>query len=208
MYDFADVQTDATIAPGTNILVTGPPLTGKRRLALDVLAQGADRGDGSIIVTTKDNADTMRSGFRDRIQTSDPPVGIVDCVSNQQRASVPEDDSQVSYVSSPVDMTGIGITVSEYLQEFYQERGLTENRVMLHSISTLLMYSDLETVFRFLHVFTGRIQSADGLGIYLIDTAAHDEQTVNTLKQLFDGVVEVTAEDDTETAVTTTGLAL
>ncbi|ELZ00927.1 hypothetical protein C482_08703 [Natrialba chahannaoensis JCM 10990] len=208
MYDFADVQTNATIAPGTNVLVTGPPLTGKRQLALDVLAQGADRGDGSIIVTTKDNADTIRSGFRDRIQTANPSLGIVDCVSNQQQTNATESDSEISYVSSPVDMTGIGITVSEFLQEFYQERGLTENRVMLHSISTLLMYSDLETVFRFLHVFTGRIQSADGLGIFLIDSAAHDEQTVNTLKQLFDGVVAVSEEDDAETAVTTTGLAL
>ncbi|ADD07290.1 uncharacterized protein Nmag_3748 (plasmid) [Natrialba magadii ATCC 43099] len=207
MYDFADVQPDATIAPGTNVLVTGPPLAGKRRLALDVLAQGAERGDGSIIVTTKDNADTMRSGFSERIQTPDPPLGIVDCVSKQQ-SNATADSDQVSYVSSPNDMTGIGITVSEYLQAFYEKRGLTENRVMLHSISTLLMYSNLETVFRFLHVFTGRIQSADGLGIYLIDSAAHDEQTVNTLKQLFDGVVSVETGDDSDPAVTMTGLAL
>jgi len=61
-------------------------------------------------------------------------------------------------------MTGIGIKLSEYLQEFYETRGVTQNRVLLHSVSTLLMYSDLQTVFRFLHVFTGRIQSADALG--------------------------------------------
>jgi len=30
---------------------------------------------------------------------------------------------------------------------------------MVHSLSTLLMYSDLQTVFRFLHVFTGRIRA-------------------------------------------------
>ncbi|AFZ74512.1 RAD55 family ATPase [Natronobacterium gregoryi] len=207
MYEFADIQTDATIAPGTNILVTGPPLTGKRQLALDVLAQGAERGDGSIIVTTKDNADTIRARCSERTQQESPPLGIVDCVSNQQ-SNESSDSSQVSYVSSPVDMTSIGIAVSRFLEEFYEGRGITENRVMLHSISTLLLYSDLETVFRFLHVFTGRIQSADGLGIYLIDSTAHDEQTVDTLKQLFDGVVNVAPEDGTETTVTTTGLAL
>jgi hypothetical protein len=65
---------------------------------------------------------------------------------------------------------------------------------MVHSLSTLLMYSDLQTVFRFLHVFTGRIQSVDGLGLFCIDSSAHDDQTLNTLKQLFDGLIE-TSED-------------
>jgi hypothetical protein len=64
----------------------------------------------------------------------------------------------------------------------------------VHSLSTLLMYSDLQTVFRFLHVFTGRVQSVDGLGLFAIDDSAHDEQTMNTLKQLFDGIVR-TRED-------------
>jgi hypothetical protein len=56
------------------------------------------------------------------------------------------------------------------------------------------MYSDLQTVFRFLHVFTGRVQSVDGLGLFAIDDSAHDERTMNTLKQLFDGIVR-TRED-------------
>jgi len=60
------------------------------------------------------------------------------------------------------------------------------------------MYSDLQTVFRFLHVFTGRIQSVDGLGLYVIDSSAHDDQTMNTLKQLFDGVVRLDEDGERE----------
>jgi hypothetical protein len=56
------------------------------------------------------------------------------------------------------------------------------------------MYADLQTVFRFLHVFTGRIQSVEGLGLFAIDSSAHDDKTMNTLKQLFDGIV-TTYED-------------
>jgi KaiC/GvpD/RAD55 family RecA-like ATPase len=103
-------------------------------------------------------------------------------------------------------MTGIGIKLSEFLETFYERRGLQENRVLMHSISTLLMYSDLQTVFRFLHVFTGRIQSADGLGLYVVDSSAHDTQTMNTLKQLFDGVIEVDRDDDDEQVVMTAGI--
>ena len=196
MYDLADVLTDTELDPGTNVLVAGPPLTGKREIALDVLASGAQRGDGSIIVTTKDSADKVLSEFLDHADDDDASVGIVDCVTKQRGIGSVDEDSRIKYASSPVDMTGIGIKLSEFLQEFYEVRGHTENRILLDSVSTLLMYSNLQTVFRFLHVFTGRVQSADALGVYVIDSTAHDDQTMNTLKQLFDAVIEVEEGED------------
>ncbi|ELZ12508.1 hypothetical protein C479_03907, partial [Halovivax asiaticus JCM 14624] len=191
MYDLPDVPSADDLDAGTNVLVAGPPLTGKRDLAIEALASGADRGDGSIIVTTKDSADKVLDDLTEAVTVSDPDVGIVDCVTKQRGIGTVDDDPRIKYASSPVDMTGIGIKLSEFLQEFYENRSLTENRILLHSISTLLMYSDLQTVFRFLHVFTGRIQSADALGLCVIDSTAHDDQTMNTLKQLFDVVVEI-----------------
>lgn len=41
MYDLADVLPDVELDPGTNVLVAGPPLTGKRQIAYDILASGA-----------------------------------------------------------------------------------------------------------------------------------------------------------------------
>ena len=208
MYDLADVIPDAEIDPGTNLLVAGPPLTGKRQIAFDILASGADRGDGSIVVTTKDSADKVLETFTDSTTSTDANVGVVDCVTKQRGIGTVDDDPRIKYASSPVDMTGIGIKLSEFLQEFYEGRGLTENRVLLHSVSTLLMYSNLQTVFRFLHVFTGRIQSADAMGVYVIDSTAHDDQTMNTLKQLFDAVIELEeTTDGEEPEIRTAGLS-
>ncbi|GAB3016920.1 RAD55 family ATPase [Natronobiforma cellulositropha] len=207
MYDLADVLPDTEIDPGTNVLIAGPPLTGKRRLALDILARGAQRGDGTIIVTTKDSAEKMLSEFSTAAETTDGvDIGVVDCVTKQRGIGSVEDDPRIKYASSPVDMTGIGIKLSEFLQEFYEVRRLTQNRILLHSVSTLLMYSNLQTVFRFLHVFTGRVQSADALGVYVIDSTAHDDQTMNTLKQLFDVVIEVDG-DGSEPTIRSAGLS-
>jgi KaiC/GvpD/RAD55 family RecA-like ATPase len=198
MYDLSPVL-DATVDPGTNLLVSGPPLTGKRTLALDSLADGVDDGEGAIVVTTKDSAERVLEDFSSRTPYEDRPVAVVDTVTRQQGVSDVVEDERVKYTSSPVDMTGIGIKLSEFLQAFHQDRGIERNRIMLHSLSTLLMYSDLQTVFRFLHVFTGRIQSVDALGLFCIDSSAHDEQTLNTLKQLFDGIV--TTSEDAEPTV-------
>jgi hypothetical protein len=45
-----------------------------------------------------------------------------------------------------------------------------------------------------MHVFTSRIENADAVGVHVIESTAHDEETMNTLIQLFDGVVR-TDED-------------
>jgi len=194
MYDL-DPSFDATVGSGTNLLVSGPPLTGKRSLALDLLSEGTRRGEGAIVVTTKDSAERVLDQYADRVAHETEPIAVVDCVTRQQGVGDATETELVKYASSPVDMTGIGIKLSEILQAFTADRGLDRNRIMIHSLSTLLMYSDLQTVFRFLHVFTGRIQSVGALGLFAIDSTAHDEQTMNTLKQLFDGVI-TTAEDE------------
>jgi hypothetical protein len=195
MYDLTP-HLDAEVAPGTNLLLTGSPLSGKRSLAMDVLAEGTAEGEGAIVVTTKDGAERVLRDYENRTAYEGKPVAVVDCVTRQQGADV-RDSDRIKYASSPVDMTGIGIKLSEFLQAF-GDRGIDRNRIMVHSLSTLLMYADLQTVFRFLHVFTGRIQSVDGLGLFSIDSSAHDEQSLNTLKQLFDGIVTVPDEGDIE----------
>ena len=185
---------DAEVEPGTNILLTGPPLSGKRSIMMDILAAGTERDEGAIVVTTKDSADRVLRDYEKRVPYEGEPVAVVDCVTRQQGGDIRESD-RIKYASSPVDMTGIGIKLSEFLQAF-GDRGIEQNRVMVHSLSTLLMYSDLQTVFRFLHVFTGRIQSVNGLGLFSIDSTAHDDQTMNTLKQLFDGIITTHEEGE------------
>ncbi|ELZ86060.1 hypothetical protein C453_09593 [Haloferax elongans ATCC BAA-1513] len=202
MYDLGP-DLDAEVEPGTNLLISGPPLTGKRALALDILAAGTEKGEGAVIVTTKDGAERVLNDYAKRIDYEGKPVSVVDCVTRQQGVGDVRDDERVKYTSSPVDMTGIGIKLSEVLQEYYQQRGLEQNRIMLHSLSTLLMYADLQTVFRFLHVFTGRIQSVGGLGLFAIDADAHDDRTMNTIKQLFDGII--TTHEDAEPDVRLAG---
>ncbi len=193
MYDLRP-QFDEAVEPGTNLLFTGPPLTGKRQIMMDLLATGTERGDGAIVVTTKDSGDRVLKNYAKRTPYEGKPVAVVDCVTRQQGGKTQESD-RIKYASSPVDMTGIGIKLSEFLQAF-SDRGIGNNRVMVHSLSTLLMYSDLQTVFRFLHVFTGRIQSVNGLGLFSIDSTSHDEQAMNTLKQLFDGVITLSEDDE------------
>lgn len=196
MYELGGRFDDTEVAPGTNILLSGPPLSGKTAIGYELLEAGGRRNEGAIIVSNNQSASRIRTE-RPELFGYDAPIGIIDCVTKHQGNGTITDTEFVQYAASPEDMTGVGIKFSELLEQFYAE-GTRRTRSLFVSISTLLMYADLQTVFRFLHVFTTRIEDADTLGLFVVQSEAHDPQTMNTLSQLFDGVIQ-TAADGTVT---------
>ena len=195
MYDLGPEFENESVDAGVNILISGPPLSGKRKLAMEALAHGANDGEGAVVITTRDSSDRVLSDLRALLDDPNSAnIGVVDCVTKHQGRSA-SDNELVRYASSPLDMTGIGIKFSEFVEEFYTGRNVQRNRVVVDSLSALLMYSDLQTVFRFMHVLTSRIEDADAIGFHVIESTAHDQESLNTLKQLFDGVVEVEADE-------------
>lgn len=188
------------VPEGTNLLVADTSMSGEAGFVAEVVSEGVENGEGTVYVTTDDTAEECLGRY-DAAGTD--RFGVVDCVTGSHETEEPHE--MVEFADSPSDMTGIGVKVSSLLKEFREERGIERNRVFLDSVSTLLMYSDLETVFRFLHVFTGRIRSIDALGVFVIDPDMHDEKEYSTMRQLFDGVVEV-EEDDEGTRVRVVGL--
>ena len=106
------------------------------------------------------------------------------------------DTENIKRASSPVDLTGIGVKISQFLEDFLVKKKVGRIRLCINSLSTILMYSNLQTVFRFLHVFTGRVKAAGGFGLYVVEDEMHDPQTIATLKQLFDGMIEIKAVGD------------
>jgi len=189
MYDAGD-SLPVDELPSGSLLVSGPAMSGKHELLLDFLVEGADLGDGSLFITTNDSASSIIADFDERIKGEPDNLRLVDCVSEQQSVTERFPEERVEYVNSPGDMTGVGIGVSEQLRRF-SESNVDRTRIGFDSLSTLLMYSDVETVFRFLHVLTGRVDDVSAVGLFTIDPTTHDAETVNTLKQLFDGVIEL-----------------
>ena len=49
-----------------------------------------------------------------------------------------------------------------------------------------------------MHVLTSRIEDADAVGLHTIESTAYDAETINTLEQLFDGVVAVESQPGTD----------
>jgi KaiC/GvpD/RAD55 family RecA-like ATPase len=193
-YDISDVLPESprdTLPAGTNIAIVGPSMVGKRELALELLASRYVDGNGVLCITT-DGARTVYEDLERHVESVERDrVGIVDSSGGDTREGV---DATVETVTSPGDLTGISIGASK-LAERFGRRGIADIGYGLVSVSTLLQYLDSKAVFRFLHIYTRRIEQTGGLGIYTLDDDSHDPKVVNTITGQFDGVIELREAD-------------
>jgi KaiC/GvpD/RAD55 family RecA-like ATPase len=182
------VELDA-FDPGMNVLISGPSMSGKRRLVFDLLAPEATQSDPIAVMTTDDPASRIRTGFEDRGVRFDPTTfRIIDAT------GAPGDDADpaIHRVSSPADLTGMGVAFTQAVDQMGTPDRL---RFGFVSISTLLQYVDAERAFSFLHVLSRRTSAAGYLGVYSIDPTTHEDRFVNVVTSIFDAAIEIRERD-------------
>lgn len=180
------------IEPGTNVLVAGPAMTGKRRLAFDVVGGSASKT--ACLLSTKAHADRIRSWFATTVPDVDAwRPSIVDCTGGSQQFG--HRSNEIRTVASPGDLTGVGIELSGVFQDWYHD-DVVDPRLALHSLSTMLMYADLKRVFQFCYVVRTRLQQVGAVSAFTLDTATRQSETYGRLTQVFDTVVEVDDRED------------
>ncbi len=184
------------IREGTNLMIIGPPMSRKDELIDAMILNSLNSSGSAIVVSTREPGERVLTWFEDNgLNVKDADIGVVDCVTKTLGMGA-TDTSNIKCASSPVDLTGIGVKISQFFEQMLVKNKKNKIYLCINSLSTILMYSNLQTVFRFLHVFTGRIKAANGFGLYVVEDEMHDAQTIATLKQLFDGMIEIKAIGD------------
>lgn len=94
----------------------------------------------------------------------------------------------VETVSSPADLTGLGMVISETFQRWH-EAG-RDAALCFDSLTTLLQFEELHNAYRFLNLVTTRLSAAGADAHFHLDPATVDDQTVSTLASTFRAVAE------------------
>ncbi len=172
-----------------NVMLFGPPMIGKTIFARNMLLNELRKGCGGIYVTTNDVGEDVLDWFSE----FNVKIKIVDCISKTIQPNSTDTDV-IRRVSSPIDLTGVSVHINIFLEDYYKE-GI-KSVVVFDSVSSFLMYTNLQTVYRFLHIITRRIKSAKSKAIYIVQNGMHDDQTIATIKQMLDCVIELKEEGD------------
>jgi KaiC/GvpD/RAD55 family RecA-like ATPase len=191
-----DVEPLSAVRPGSSILLSGPAMTGKQGILLGLLADGLRQDEGAMAVTTSDRAADVAADLERRVPEFDGrAAGVMDCRAEGSRdeETLPS-GVHAHHISSPSDLTAFGITITETMDRL-GTAGYDRGRLGLASLSTMLTYADDKSVFKFCHVLSSRLDGAEFVGVFTIDSTAHDDRTLQVLKQAFDSLVEVREQD-------------
>jgi hypothetical protein len=177
-----------------NVLLFGPSMGGDGK-AVDQLLDTAAGNPALLTVSLLRPPQERLARWEQRWETPPAEVATIGCKSTAGTTSAqqPEVPFRSTSVADPGELTGLGIRTGECL-DAWEDRSIV---VTVDSITTMLQYADTKRVFQFLHVLTSRLKRAGALAGFHMDPSAHDEQTVATVKSLFDEVYR-RVEDDWE----------
>ncbi|MXR50326.1 hypothetical protein GRX03_01710 [Halovenus sp. WSH3] len=162
----------------TNILLEEPSIGGGREVCTSLLVDGA--AEPNVLFVTFTRQASVCVG-----QVDDESVGNIGVITVGDASAEIEDSGVVTEsVSTPSDLTGLGISIGQFLSEFDDHVS-----VCFDSLTSMLQYVDVQTAYEFLHAITGQIYAADARAHFHMDPNAHDDQDVAAIASLFDARV-------------------
>ncbi len=94
-------------------------------------------------------------------------------------------------LEGPSDLNQMNMALADALSELGQGR----KRVVLDSVSTLVLYTDPASAVRFLQVVAAKSKASNGALVMTLEDGVHDEETMSTLNYVADGVIRMKMEN-------------
>jgi KaiC/GvpD/RAD55 family RecA-like ATPase len=166
-------------------MLVGPLGSGKTTYAEAFLAEGIAQGFPAVFVTTDVSPrvirnDMSRHGWSTEIQETSSQFVFIDGYS--ERMGAPKSGSARS-LAKVDDISELGIVLSEVLEE------LVVARVVIDSLSTLILHSNEATMPRAVQRLSGRVTQSSHSIMYVLEDGVHDEKTYATFSYLADAVL-------------------
>lgn len=100
-------------------------------------------------------------------------------------------------IQGPSDLNQINMTLTDALRDV----GDIEKRMVIDSVSTLILYTDKDSAAKFLQVVSAKTKANNGVLLLTVEEGVQDEEAISTLNYVADGVIRFEMEGDTRKLV-------
>jgi len=172
-------------------MLVGPLGSGKTTYAEAFLAEGITLGFPAVFVTTDVSPrvirnDMSRHGWSIEDQEASGQFVFIDGYSERMGAPSIGPARSLAKVD---DISELGIVLSEVLEK------LVVARVVIDSLSTLILHSSPTTMPRAVQRLSGRIKQGSHSIMYILEEGVHEEKDYATFSYLADAVLRFRMDD-------------
>ncbi|WP_435159718.1 helix-turn-helix transcriptional regulator [Haladaptatus sp. DFWS20] len=175
----------------SNVLVLAPLTPDGNRAHMELVASTPPKSANLAAVTYTQPPNQWLADWQRSVGSLPSETRFIHASGMVQSTTYDEQtpDDVTTAVVDPTDPMEIIVPLSNHLKAWTDDE--TQPIVSVQTLTVLLEYVDFDTAFRYLHILTHRIQAAGAVGYFQMDPDIHDPETINTLKTLFDIVVEI-----------------
>lgn len=174
---------------GSTILVIGEPGTGKSIFCDQFINAGLEDGENGLIITLDDLPDDVAERAMDfgwDLRGYEDSFLFMDAYSWR----LGEDVEGKYTIQGPSDLNQLNMTLTDALRDLGDGRP----RIGIDSVSTLVLYTNINSAVKFLQVVSAKSKAKDGVLLLTIEEGVHDEKEVSTLNYVADGVIRFKQE--------------
>jgi len=178
---------------GNWMFFCSPPMSELSILGLEFIYDGLKRGEPGVYITLDDSPEALRLKA---LKFGWPLINAekmglmrwVDVYSIHANKEVKNTES-ILRIGGPLALTDLSIALSQIQAGFHKIAG--SYRFFFDSLSTLLLYNDPNTIYRFLQVITSKLKMSNGVGFFTLGKGMHDEKINMTIRHLMDGALNI-----------------
>lgn len=164
----------------STLLVIGGSEVGKELISYRVITLGLAKGEFCIYVTGSSTREVLRGMDAFGIKISQEDSNSLFWITSEGGA--------LTYVAN--DLSSLSFNLKGVLKENSHRR----IRIVTDILSPLLLLNSTETIYRFLSQLFAEVKLHDAVLVATLEEGMHEPSTIATMKQLFDGYLEVRSE--------------
>jgi flagellar protein FlaH len=174
--------------PGSTILITGNPGSGKSVLSQFLIYQFLKEGKACLFVTYDELPSEIKKHLRslnlDETKfEQERAFSIIDCYSPRVKTANPGK----YYVEQPFSLTDLSITISTALEDIPEKTKV----LVIDSITALFTKLDFPKVIRFIQDRSAKIKANGDIFIFALGKEIIDSSFTNRLEEAVDGIIEL-----------------
>lgn len=189
-----ELDSIVEIPERSTLLLLGPAIPIKTIFYLKFLFAGLKNDIPGILITTDKTPFVIREvSTKEKIWIENYAKNliIVDCASWSLKERKKEEN--VIFVPGPAALNEISVSIEQAKEKLFK---LGKNmRMVFDSLSTLLLYNNPNTIYRFLQVITTRAKASYTTSLFSLEHGMHDPKIVSTIEHLTDGTIRFREEE-------------